>query len=55
MPDSVHDGSGGDGGSQTTYLYLSSEVVFAVNRNLTTLTLYAVAKVLFNCDPPDRH
>jgi hypothetical protein len=31
-------GVGGDGGSQKNYLYLSSEVVFAVNRNLTTLT-----------------
>ena len=31
-------GSDGDGRSQTNYLYLSSEVVFAVNRNLTTLT-----------------
>ena len=39
----MYDGSGGgsgggDGGSQTNYLYLSSEVVFAVNRNLTTLS-----------------
>jgi len=42
MPDSVYDGGGGggagDGGSQTNYLFLSSKLVFAVNRNLTTLT-----------------
>jgi len=53
MPNSVYNGCsgggssgggsggvGGDGnfGSQKNYLYLSSEAVFAVNRNLTTLT-----------------
>jgi hypothetical protein len=31
-------GGGGNGGSHTNYLYLSSETVFAVNRNLNTLT-----------------
>lgn len=38
MPDCVYDGSGGGGGSQTNCLHLSNEVLFAVNRNLTTLT-----------------
>ena len=40
MPNNLYNGGacGGGCGSQTNCLYLSSEVVFAVNLHLTTLT-----------------